>query len=225
MRSGAARPSSRPSRERGTGSREDRRDRPAAPGLAARPPHADLRRPVPRRRPGAPRRHLRAVHPAARPVRDAGPRAGHDPPAGGAGRPRPDGGGRAGDARDPARLRQGRRRRRTPDAQAARRVPGRGDAVAPSGKGGWVRVTSGTRDGRAVLDVANSGPPVPSYEVPGLFEPFRRLDADRVVTAKGAGLGPSIVQSIVRAHDGEVTARPRPEGGLAVTVTLPAAPP
>ncbi|MFF0519460.1 sensor histidine kinase [Actinomadura nitritigenes] len=93
-----------------------------------------------------------------------------------------------------------------------------------TGEGGWVRVTSGTRDGRAVLEVANSGPHVPSYEVPGLFEPFRRLDADRVVTAKGAGLGLSIVQSIVRAHDGEVTARPRPEGGLQVTVTLPAAP-
>ncbi|GAA0273295.1 HAMP domain-containing sensor histidine kinase [Actinomadura nitritigenes] len=91
--------------------------------------------------------------------------------------------------------------------------------------GGWVRVTSGTRDGRAVLEVANSGPHVPSYEVPGLFQPFRRLDADRVVTAKGAGLGLSIVQSIVRAHDGEVTARPRPDGGLDVTVTLPAAPP
>ncbi|MER6809250.1 HAMP domain-containing sensor histidine kinase [Spirillospora sp. NPDC000708] len=93
-----------------------------------------------------------------------------------------------------------------------------------TGEGGWVRVTSGTRGGRAVLEVANSGPHVPSYEVPGLFEPFRRLDADRVVTAKGAGLGLSIVQSIVRAHDGEVTARPRPEGGLQVTVTLPAAP-
>jgi signal transduction histidine kinase len=91
--------------------------------------------------------------------------------------------------------------------------------------GGWVSVTSGTRGGRAVLEVANSGPHVPSYEVPGLFEPFRRLDADRVVTAKGAGLGLSIVQSIVRAHDGEVTARPRPEGGLTVTVTLPATPP
>jgi signal transduction histidine kinase len=94
-----------------------------------------------------------------------------------------------------------------------------------SGEGGWVRITTGVRDGRAVLEVANSGPPVPSYEVPGLFEPFRRLDGDRVVTAKGAGLGLSIVQSIVRAHDGEVTARPRPEGGLALTVTLPAAPP
>jgi signal transduction histidine kinase len=106
--------------------------------------------------------------------------------------------------------------------------------------GGWVRVVTGARPGPvgpvgpvgplgpvgvAWLEVSNTGPVVPPYEVPGLFEPFRRLDGDRVVTAKGAGLGLSIVQSIVRAHDGEVTARPRPEGGLDLTVTLPPAPP
>ena len=39
------------------------------------------------------------------------------------------------------------------------------------------------------------------------------------------GIINAVVQSIVRAHDGEVTARPRPDGGLDVTVTLPAAPP
>ncbi|MFD0688230.1 sensor histidine kinase [Actinomadura fibrosa] len=93
-----------------------------------------------------------------------------------------------------------------------------------TGKGGWVSVSCRTEAGRAVLEVANSGPSVPPYEVPALFEPFRRLDSDRVVTAKGAGLGLSIVQSIVRAHGGTVTARPRPGGGLRVTVLLPACP-
>ncbi|GAA1821031.1 HAMP domain-containing sensor histidine kinase [Actinomadura chokoriensis] len=88
-------------------------------------------------------------------------------------------------------------------------------------EGGRVSVACRTDAGRAVLEVANSGPAVPPYEVPALFEPFRRLDADRIVTAKGAGLGLSIVQSIVRAHDGTVTAVPREEGGLTVTVTLP----
>ncbi|OLT31762.1 two-component sensor histidine kinase [Actinomadura sp. CNU-125] len=90
-----------------------------------------------------------------------------------------------------------------------------------SGEDGWVRVASRTAGARVVLEVANSGPPVPRYEVPALFEPFRRLDDDRVVTTKGAGLGLSIVQSIVRAHGGTVTARPRTGGGLDVTVTLP----
>jgi signal transduction histidine kinase len=88
-------------------------------------------------------------------------------------------------------------------------------------EGGRVGLACRTESGRAVLEVANTGPAVPPYEVPALFEPFRRLDGDRIVTAKGAGLGLSIVQSIVRAHGGTVTAVPREEGGLTVTVTLP----
>ncbi|MQY05575.1 sensor histidine kinase [Actinomadura macrotermitis] len=91
-----------------------------------------------------------------------------------------------------------------------------------TGPGGWVRVTSSARDdGRAVLTVSNTGPVVPPYDVPTLFEPFRRGDADRLVTAKGAGLGLSIVRSVARAHDGEVEAHPREGGGLTVTVVLP----
>ncbi|RSM82489.1 sensor histidine kinase [Kibdelosporangium aridum] len=85
---------------------------------------------------------------------------------------------------------------------------------------GWVHVTSGTRDGLAVVTVSNTGPVVPRYEIPGLFEPFRRLGADRLAS-QGAGLGLSIVQAVARAHGGHVHAEPREGGGLIVTVTLP----
>lgn len=88
---------------------------------------------------------------------------------------------------------------------------------------GWVRVVTGTvPGGRVMVEVSNSGPVVPAYDVPALFEPFRRLGADRLVTAKGSGLGLSIVRSIARAHGGDVVAFPREGGGLTVTVTLPA---
>jgi signal transduction histidine kinase len=92
---------------------------------------------------------------------------------------------------------------------------------------GWVGVTSETRpDGTAVLRVRNTGPVVPRYEIPGLFQPFRRLGTDRLSTATpGAGLGLSIVAAVARAHGGDVHAEPRDGGGLIVTVTLPAAPP
>ncbi|TDB96596.1 HAMP domain-containing sensor histidine kinase [Actinomadura sp. 7K534] len=89
---------------------------------------------------------------------------------------------------------------------------------------GWVKISCRARNDDVVLDVANSGPVVPPYEIPALFEPFRRLDADRVVTAKGVGLGLSIVQSIVQAHGGTITAVPRPAGGLSVTIALPRSP-
>ncbi|MFE9763708.1 sensor histidine kinase [Streptomyces sp. NPDC005808] len=94
-----------------------------------------------------------------------------------------------------------------------------------TGDGGWVQVVSRTNEeGRAEVEVTNSGPAVPPYELPALFEPFRRLGVDRVVTSKGAGLGLSIVRSIARAHGGEALAGPREDGGLTVTVTLPGCP-
>lgn len=92
-------------------------------------------------------------------------------------------------------------------------------------EGGWVCVTSRTdADGSAIVEVTNTGPAVPKYEVPSLFEPFRRLGAERLATrAPGAGLGLSIVRAVARAHGGGVHAEPREGGGLTVTVTLPAA--
>ncbi|GIG68560.1 signal transduction histidine kinase [Phytomonospora endophytica] len=89
--------------------------------------------------------------------------------------------------------------------------------------GGWVRVASRTApDGSAVVEVSNTGPVVPRYEVGSLFEPFRRLGAERLsATSPGAGLGLSIVRAVARAHGGEVRAEPRDGGGLVVTVTLP----
>ncbi|GFJ84424.1 sensor histidine kinase [Phytohabitans houttuyneae] len=90
---------------------------------------------------------------------------------------------------------------------------------------GWVRVACRTLPGGVVeLTVSNSGPVIPRYEIPGLFEPFRRYGTERVDRDRGAGLGLSIVRSVARAHGGDVTAEPRDGGGLLVRVTLPLAP-
>ncbi|WP_432873061.1 sensor histidine kinase [Microbispora rosea] len=83
----------------------------------------------------------------------------------------------------------------------------------------WVRLRED--EAGVSVTVENTGPPVPPYEVDDLFEPFRRLGGDRVRSARGAGLGLSIVRAIAVAHGGEVEALARPEGGLAVTVRLP----
>jgi signal transduction histidine kinase len=89
-------------------------------------------------------------------------------------------------------------------------------------KDGWVSVRTGAgADDTVRLVVSNTGPVVPRYEIPTLFEPFRRLGPQRLATP-GVGLGLSIVAAIATAHDGTVVADPRPGGGLTVTVTLPA---
>ncbi|MEU7855482.1 HAMP domain-containing sensor histidine kinase [Nonomuraea sp. NPDC049141] len=83
----------------------------------------------------------------------------------------------------------------------------------------WLRLREEGEE--AVVVVENTGTPVPPYDVDDLFEPFRRLQGDRIRSARGAGLGLSIVRAIVDAHGGTVTAEARPEGGLTVTMRLP----
>ncbi|GAA2140351.1 sensor histidine kinase [Actinomadura napierensis] len=98
------------------------------------------------------------------------------------------------------------------------------NAVKYNVRDGRVWVRTGVRDGEAFLQVVNTGRLVQPYEVAGIFEPFRRLRADRVGSADGAGLGLSIVRAVVGAHGGTIETVPRPGGGLSITVRLPALP-
>ena len=97
------------------------------------------------------------------------------------------------------------------------------NAIRHNLAGGWLEVDTGMAGGRAVARVANGGPPIPPEQVPGLFEPFRRLGGDRTGSDRGAGLGLSIVRSVAAAHGGTASARALPGGGLEVTVEVPAA--
>ncbi|WP_157252488.1 sensor histidine kinase [Nonomuraea typhae] len=87
---------------------------------------------------------------------------------------------------------------------------------------GEVWITTRRTGDDAELVVANTGPVVPAYDLEAIFEPFRRLRTDRVRSDRGSGLGLSIVRATARAHGGTVVAEPREEGGLTVTVRLPA---
>jgi signal transduction histidine kinase len=87
---------------------------------------------------------------------------------------------------------------------------------------GWVELVTLRQNGFAELVVTNTGPVIPPYEIDSLFEPFRRLHAERTGSDRGVGLGLSIVRSIARAHGGGVSAVPRDGGGLVVRVRLPA---
>ncbi|MGB9378582.1 MAG: HAMP domain-containing sensor histidine kinase [Mycobacteriales bacterium] len=95
------------------------------------------------------------------------------------------------------------------------------NALRHNEPGGWMGVRTQTVGDRARLTVANTGAMLDEAEVPGLFEPFRRGGAARTAT-RGAGLGLSIVRSVVLAHGGTVQAHPLPAGGLEVVADLPA---
>jgi signal transduction histidine kinase len=97
------------------------------------------------------------------------------------------------------------------------------NAVRHNVPDGWVRVDTGTVEGRARLEVSNSGAQLAPDQVAGLFEPFRRYGTARTAR-RGAGLGLSIVRAVAELHGGTVAAAARPDGGLTVTVDLPRSP-
>ncbi|RKN39560.1 sensor histidine kinase [Streptomyces hoynatensis] len=100
-----------------------------------------------------------------------------------------------------------------------------GNAVRHNHPGGHLAAATGTAGGEAYLRLANSGPPIAAEETAALLEPFVRGVGARLHAEGGSGLGLSLVQAVVTAHDGRLIPTPRPGGGLVVTVLLPAASP
>ena len=87
---------------------------------------------------------------------------------------------------------------------------------------GRVEIGTGTKAGRPVISVGNTGQPVPPEEVDGLFQPFERLGRERTGHDGGHGLGLAIVRAIADAHGATLTANARPGGGLDIEASFPA---
>jgi two-component system sensor histidine kinase BaeS len=90
-------------------------------------------------------------------------------------------------------------------------------------RGGALRVTL-SRDGdRLLVDFRDTAPGVPPESLERLFERLYRVDSSRSRNTGGAGLGLAICRNIAEAHGGNLEARPAPEGGLWIRLTLPLA--
>ena len=76
-------------------------------------------------------------------------------------------------------------------------------------------VTSRPSPDRVGVTVLDTGPGCPDGDVEGLFTEFR------TTKPSGLGLGLAICRYIIEAHGGTLTGRPRVEGGLAFSFTLP----
>ena len=86
---------------------------------------------------------------------------------------------------------------------------------------GHVDVKLSTRDGKAQVDVVDTGSGIDQESLERVFDRFYRTDKSRDRAVPGTGLGLAIVRSIARVHDGTVEARRPASGGTAFHVTLP----
>lgn len=105
------------------------------------------------------------------------------------------------------------------------------NAIKYGGAGCSVRVSVERRGDRAVAEIEDDGPGIPSRHLPHIFERFYRAEKSRSRQGGGTGLGLAIVRRIVELHGGEISvaSRSREDGaaadrtGTLFTITLPPA--
>jgi two-component system phosphate regulon sensor histidine kinase PhoR len=92
---------------------------------------------------------------------------------------------------------------------------------APSG--GQVSVSFGRNGEQIACTITDTGPGIPTGEIPHLFERFYRCDPSRVRAEdqSGAGLGLAIARAIVETHGGQIWIESEPGQGASVAFTLP----
>lgn len=87
---------------------------------------------------------------------------------------------------------------------------------------GRVQLTLTQCEGNAELLLEDSGPGLEPDQLSRLFERFYRAEESRSRSSGGSGLGLSICQNIVEAHQGSIGAEISSLGGLGIRVILPA---
>ncbi len=83
-----------------------------------------------------------------------------------------------------------------------------------------VEVSLSVAEDKAVISVADHGDGIPAERRAEALRAFSRLDSARTMTGS-VGLGLSLAETIVNAHNGRLRLDSSDSGGLLVTVTLP----
>ena len=97
------------------------------------------------------------------------------------------------------------------------------NAIKYTGAGGTVELSLERAGRHAVVAVSDTGVGMNPEDAERIFEPFVRLDGARATDNGGAGLGLSIVRSIVVAHAGRLSVETAPGVGSTFTMRLPLA--
>ncbi|VAW91574.1 Osmolarity sensory histidine kinase EnvZ [hydrothermal vent metagenome] len=83
-----------------------------------------------------------------------------------------------------------------------------------------VEVETSMQADHICIEIKDCGDGIPASEIERLKQPFTRMDKSRS-NIKGAGLGLTIVDRIVKWHNGRLEMRSRDGGGMIVSVYLP----
>ena len=90
------------------------------------------------------------------------------------------------------------------------------NAIKYNHSGGQVSVEAYQREKQVYLSVKDTGNGIPEELKERVFEPFFRVDKSRSRELGGVGLGLTLVNEIVRVHDGSIAIRPNPSGGTII---------
>lgn len=97
------------------------------------------------------------------------------------------------------------------------------NALKYSGDEKKIRLRGYSSDGNVYLEVQDSGIGFPRSASKKIFDRFYQVDKSLSRSTGGCGLGLSIVDFIISAHNGSVAAKSQPGKGSTFTVQLPAA--
>lgn len=81
------------------------------------------------------------------------------------------------------------------------------NAVKFTDDGGYISVFCDEKDGKVSVRIRNSGKGIAMGELPKVFDRFYKSDASRSADKTGAGLGLSLVKTVVDLHSGSITVR------------------
>ena len=92
------------------------------------------------------------------------------------------------------------------------------NAVDYGAHGGVIQIDSDLARG-CVLEVCNSGPPIPDAALHNIFQPFMRLESARSGSGDHCGIGLTLVRALTDALGLSVTAHNRADGWVVFSVT------
>ncbi|MCB9893918.1 MAG: response regulator [Planctomycetes bacterium] len=95
------------------------------------------------------------------------------------------------------------------------------NAVKFTPTGGTIDVLLSAENGRAVIEIKDSGIGIAPADLPRIFDRFGQLDSSSTRKYSGVGIGLALSRDLVEAHHGKLEAISAPERGTTMRIELP----